>query len=105
MHSLVHENLLTNRIRLRRTAAADMSAAAIAPETTSACLAIVGIGDPELAALVDPPLTMMAVSVRGMPLDAMELLLQRVVHSRDSPRRIIHPMELRVRASHTRFPA
>ena len=68
-------------------------------------LAIVGIGDPELAALVDPPLTMMAVSVRGMPLDAMELLLQRVVHSRDSPRRIIHPMELRVRASHTRFPA
>jgi DNA-binding LacI/PurR family transcriptional regulator len=68
-------------------------------------LAIVGIGDPEWAALVDPPLTMMAVPVRGMPLDAMELLLQRVLHSRDSPRRIIHPMELRVRASHTRFPA
>ena len=38
-------------------------------------LAIVGIGDPEWAALVDPPLTMMAVPVRGMPLDAMELLL------------------------------
>ena len=68
-------------------------------------LAIVGIGDPEWAALVDPPLTMMAVPVRGMPLDAMELLLQRVLHSRDSPRRIIHLMELRVGASHTRFPA
>ena len=37
-------------------------------------------------------------------LDAMELLLERVLHSRESPRRIIHPMELRVRASHQRSP-
>ena len=66
-------------------------------------LAVVGIGDPEWAALIDPPLTMMAVPVRNMALDAMELLLQRVLHTRDNPRRIIHPMELRVRASHKRF--
>jgi len=66
-------------------------------------LAVVGIGDPEWAALIDPPLTMMAVPVRSMALDAMELLLQRVLHTRDNSRRIIHPMELRVRASHKRF--
>jgi LacI family transcriptional regulator len=65
-------------------------------------LAIVGIGDPEWAALIDPPLTTMAVPVRRMALDAMELLLQRVLRSRDNPRRIIHPMELRIRASHKR---
>jgi DNA-binding LacI/PurR family transcriptional regulator len=66
-------------------------------------VAVVGIGDPEWATLIDPPLTMMAVPVSNMALDAMELLLQRVLHSRESPRRIIHPMELRVRASHKRF--
>jgi DNA-binding LacI/PurR family transcriptional regulator len=68
-------------------------------------LAIVGIGDPEWAALIDPPLTTMAVPVHRMALDAMELLLQRVRHSRDIPRRIVHPMELRIRASHRRPPA
>ena len=63
-------------------------------------LALVGIGDPEWAALVDPPLTTMAVPVGRMALDAMELLLQRVTRSRDAARRIVHPMELRMRASH-----
>lgn len=67
-------------------------------------LAMVGIGDPEWAALIDPPLTTMAVPVHRMALDAMELLLQRVLHSRDTPRRIIHPMELRIRVSHKRLP-
>jgi LacI family transcriptional regulator len=67
-------------------------------------LAVVGIGDPEWAALIDPPLTMMDVPVRGMALDAMEMLLQRVLNSRDTPRRIIHPMELKIRASHKRLP-
>jgi DNA-binding LacI/PurR family transcriptional regulator len=63
-------------------------------------LAIVGIDDPEWAALIDPPLTTMAQPVRRMALDAMELLLERVTKSRDRPRRVVHQMEPQLRESH-----
>ena len=63
-------------------------------------LAIVGIDDPVWAALIDPPLTTMAQPVRQMALDAMELLLERVTSRRTQPRRIVHPLQLRLRASH-----
>jgi DNA-binding LacI/PurR family transcriptional regulator len=62
-------------------------------------IAIVAIDDPAWAALVDPPLTTFAQPVRHMAADAMELLLQRVTGVRDAPRRIVHPFELRRRAS------
>jgi DNA-binding LacI/PurR family transcriptional regulator len=63
-------------------------------------IALVGVDDPVWAALIDPPLTTLAQPVRLMALDAMELLLERVAGSRDQPRRIVHPLELRLRASH-----
>jgi LacI family transcriptional regulator len=63
-------------------------------------LALVGIDDPVWAALIDPPLTTMAQPVRQMALDAMALLLERVTGRRTQPRRIVHPLELRLRASH-----
>jgi LacI family transcriptional regulator len=62
-------------------------------------LALVAVDDPPWAALVDPPLTTLAQPVRRMATDAMELLLQRVTGERDQPRRIVHPFELRRRAS------
>lgn len=62
-------------------------------------LAMVAIDDPAWAALVDPPLTTLAQPVRRMAEDAMELLLERVTGHRDRPRRIVHPFELRRRAS------
>jgi LacI family transcriptional regulator len=62
-------------------------------------IALVGVDDPPWSALVDPPLTTLAQPVRAMAADAMELLLQRVAGSREHPRRIVHPFELRMRAS------
>ena len=62
-------------------------------------VAVVGIDDPAWAALVDPPLTTLAQPVRSMAEDAMELLLERVTGRRTRPRRIVHPFELRRRAS------
>lgn len=62
-------------------------------------IALVAIDDPAWAALVDPPLTVFAQPVKQMAADAMELLLQRVTGARDTPRRIVHPFELRRRAS------
>ena len=62
-------------------------------------IALVGVDDPAWSALVDPPLTTLAQPVRLMAADAMELLLQRVTGERDKPRRIVHPFELRTRAS------
>jgi LacI family transcriptional regulator len=62
-------------------------------------LALVGVDDPAWSALVDPPLTTLAQPVRLMAADAMELLLQRVTGAREQPRRIVHPFELRTRAS------
>lgn len=62
-------------------------------------VALVGVDDPPWSALVDPPLTTLAQPVRAMAADAMELLLQRVSGERKQPRRIVHPFELRSRAS------
>ena len=62
-------------------------------------IALLGVDDPPWSALVDPPLTTLAQPVRAMAADAMELLLQRVRGSREHPRRIVHPFELRTRAS------
>lgn len=62
-------------------------------------IALVGVDDPPWSALVDPPLTTLAQPVRAMAADAMELLLQRVSGEREQPRRIVHPFELRMRAS------
>lgn len=62
-------------------------------------IALVAVDDPPWAELVDPPLTTLAQPVRRMAADAMELLLQRVSGEREAPRRIVHPFELRRRAS------
>ena len=62
-------------------------------------IALLGVDDPPWSALVDPPLTTLAQPVRAMAADAMELLLQRVSGAREQPRRIVHPFELRTRAS------
>jgi len=62
-------------------------------------IALVAVDDPPWSALVDPPLTTLAQPVRAMAADAMELLLQRVTGAREGPRRIVHPFELRERAS------
>ena len=62
-------------------------------------IALLGVDDPPWSALVDPPLTTLAQPVRAMAADAMELLLQRVAGARTHPRRIVHPFELRERAS------
>lgn len=62
-------------------------------------IALVGVDDPPWSALVDPPLTTLAQPVGAMAADAMELLLQRVAGAREKPRRIVHPFELRERAS------
>ena len=62
-------------------------------------VALVGIDDPFWAPHLDPPLTTVMQPVRRMASDAMELLLERVHEGRTSPRRIVHPVELRVRAS------
>jgi LacI family transcriptional regulator len=62
-------------------------------------VALVAIDDPPWAALVAPPLTTIAQPVRRMAADAMELLLDRVHGRRHEARRIVHSLELRVRAS------
>lgn len=62
-------------------------------------LALVGIDDPVWSGLIDPPLTTVAQPVRRMALDAMELLLERIAGARIEPQRIVHPLELRRRAS------
>jgi DNA-binding LacI/PurR family transcriptional regulator len=59
----------------------------------------VAIDDPPWAALVAPPLTTVAQPVKRMAADAMELLLDRVHGRRQQARRIVHSLELRVRAS------
>lgn len=62
-------------------------------------ISVVGVDDPPWSTLVDPPLTALAQPVRAMAADAMELLLQRVTGAREHARRIVHPFELRTRAS------
>jgi LacI family transcriptional regulator len=62
-------------------------------------VAVVAIDDPPWAPFVAPPLTTAAQPVRRMAADAMRLLLDRVQGRADGARRIVHPFELRVRAS------
>lgn len=62
-------------------------------------MAVVAIDDPPWSPLVDPPLTTLAQPVRQMAADAMDLLLDRVDNRRTEPRRIVHHLQLIVRAS------
>jgi DNA-binding LacI/PurR family transcriptional regulator len=62
-------------------------------------MALVAFDDPQWAAFVDPPLTVMAQPIRRMATDAMDLLLDRVGRRRAEPRRIIHHVDLVVRQS------
>ena len=61
-------------------------------------VALAAVDDPAWAELVDPPLTTLAQPVRRMAQMAMELVLERIAGRRE-PRRIVLPMELRVRSS------
>jgi LacI family transcriptional regulator len=62
-------------------------------------IALVAFDDPPWAALMHPPLTVLAQPVRRMATDAMDLLLDRVRGRRSEPRRIVHEVELIVRES------
>jgi DNA-binding LacI/PurR family transcriptional regulator len=62
-------------------------------------VALAAFDDPPWAPFTAPALTTVAQPVRRMAADAMELLLDRVRGTRSEPRRIVHPVELRVRAS------
>jgi DNA-binding LacI/PurR family transcriptional regulator len=62
-------------------------------------VALVAIDDPPWAPFVAPPLTTMAQPIRQMAADAVALLLDRVQGRREIARRLVHPFELRVRAS------
>jgi LacI family transcriptional regulator len=62
-------------------------------------IALVAFDDPPWAALMDPPLTVLAQPVRRMATDAMDLLLDRVASRRTEPRRIVHHVDLVVRDS------
>ena len=62
-------------------------------------IALVGVDDPPWAELVDPPLTTVAQPVRRMAHTAMQLVLERLEGRRVEPRRVVLPLELRVRRS------
>ena len=62
-------------------------------------IAVVGVDDPPWADLIDPPLTTVAQPVRRMARTAMELVLERVESRRVETRRVVLPLELRVRRS------
>jgi LacI family transcriptional regulator len=62
-------------------------------------IALVGVDDPPWAELVDPPLTTLAQPVRKMARTAMQLVLERVESRRAETRRVVLPLELRVRRS------
>jgi DNA-binding LacI/PurR family transcriptional regulator len=63
-------------------------------------VAVVGVDDAAGAEVVDPPLTTMAQPVREMGRTAMTLLRERIEHRYDgAPRRIVLPLELKVRSS------
>jgi LacI family transcriptional regulator len=61
-------------------------------------VALAAVDDPAWAELVDPPLTTLAQPVRRMAQTAMELVLERI-SGRTEERRVVLPMELRVRRS------
>lgn len=62
-------------------------------------LALVAVDDPPWAELVDPPLTTLAQPVRRMARTAMELVLERLESRRVKARRVVLPLELRIRRS------
>lgn len=62
-------------------------------------VALVAVDDPPWAALVEPPLTVVAQPVQKMAETAMTLLLERLDGSREEPVRAVLPLELRIRAS------
>jgi LacI family transcriptional regulator len=62
-------------------------------------LALACVDDPPWAELVDPPLTTLAQPVRQMAETAMALMRERVEGGRVEPRRVVLPLELRVRTS------
>jgi DNA-binding LacI/PurR family transcriptional regulator len=48
---------------------------------------------------MDPPLTALAQPVRTLAETAMRLMVERIEGGRREPRRVVMPMELRIRAS------
>jgi DNA-binding LacI/PurR family transcriptional regulator len=62
-------------------------------------VAVVALDDPFWAALVQPPLTVLAQPVRQMAETAMGLLLERIGGQPREPRHPVFPFELRVRGS------
>jgi DNA-binding LacI/PurR family transcriptional regulator len=62
-------------------------------------LALIAVDDPPWAELIDPPLTTVAQPVRALADAAMALALERIEGHRTEARRIVLPMELRVRVS------
>ena len=76
-----------------------LAALADAGVSVPAGVAVVAIDDPPWAPFVAPPLTTAAQPVRQMAADAMRLLLDRVHGRAEEARRVVHPFELRVRAS------
>ena len=62
-------------------------------------IAVVGVDDPPWADLVDPPLTTVAQPVRRMASTAMQLVLEHLENRRVGRRRVVLPLELRIRRS------
>jgi DNA-binding LacI/PurR family transcriptional regulator len=62
-------------------------------------LALVGIGDPWWAELVEPPLTTVAWPVRRMAEAAANLLFERIAGTRTQSRCVVYGFELRIRRS------
>ena len=62
-------------------------------------VALVAVDDPPWAELVDPPVTTVAQPVRRMARTAMQLVLERLEGRRVEARRVVLPLELRVRRS------
>jgi LacI family transcriptional regulator len=62
-------------------------------------VAIGSVDDPIWAELMDPPLTVLAQPVRALAQTAMRLMLERIEGGRREVRRVVLPMELRIRAS------
>jgi LacI family transcriptional regulator len=62
-------------------------------------LALVGIGDPWWAEMVEPPMTTVAYPVRRMAEEAANLLFERIAGSRTHSRCMVYGFELRIRRS------
>jgi DNA-binding LacI/PurR family transcriptional regulator len=61
-------------------------------------LALVAVDDPPWAALVDPPLTVVAQPTRQLAATAIGLLLERI-QGRTEPKHVVLPVDLRIRSS------